>query len=84
MRSKSEIKTTKHIVDRKIAEMFTQTLILKNVKLFFERNAGISQNQRFNEFNQLPLIGAEFNELTLTEVHNCVNEVVVNEANVLH
>ena len=22
------------------------------------------------------LIGAEFNELTLTEVHNCVNEVV--------
>ena len=33
---------------------------------------------------KLPLIGGEFNELTLTEVHNCVKEVVVNEANVLH
>ena len=39
---------------------------------------------KINGLNQLPLIGAEFNELTLTEVHSCVSEVVVNEANVLH
>ena len=44
----------------------------------------LSQNQRFNEFNKLPSTEAEFNELTLTEVRNCVKEVLVNEANVLH
>ena len=71
-------------MSKKIALMLTQTLIGKNFKLFFIKKCRLSKNEQFNEFNQVPLIGAEFNELTLTEVHNCANEAVVNEANVLH
>ena len=84
MRSKSEIKTTKHIACEQKNRSNAYVNIDIKIFLAFFLNGVLSQNQRLNEFDELRLIEAEFNELTLTEIiHDCVKEVVVNEANVL-
>ena len=54
--------------------MLTQTLIQK-ILSFSEKKMPLV---KINDLN-LPLIGAVFNELTLTEV-----QLAINEANVLH